>query len=98
MATCQPSSKLHTNSAASLLDRPSSLAAGGLGWRLKRHIPDIAGVLADGAVGGEPRHVRNVPHAHLCPVGGRLPEDVDAALGGGMVIAVGSDHVIVLPS
>src|SRR5262249_31823617 len=96
-APCLPLSKSHTNSAMSLGGIARlALAAQGLGWCLEGHIPDIARILADGAVGGEPRHMGNVLHAHPRPIGRRQPELVDAALGRDVVVKVCGYHVIVV--
>ena len=58
-ATCPQMSKLHTNSAigagADGQARPSASAG-----VVDRHVPDLLRVFADGAVGGEPGHVRDV--------------------------------------
>src|SRR3979411_1319054 len=60
-----------------------------------RHVPDILGIFADGAVGREPRHPRDVEDAGPRPGRAHLPARVDAVLG--LVIGLDNraDHVVV---
>src|SRR2546423_7065447 len=63
--------------------------------RLHRHMPDILRIFADGAIGGKPRHPRDVENGGSGPGWHHLPARVDATLGGVVGIAIGTDHVMV---
>src|SRR5215510_9015503 len=56
------------------------------------HVPDLAGVFADGAVGGEPAHARRVENRHAPPVARRAPQRVDLALRFPVGVEIGRDH------
>src|SRR3954447_26651805 len=97
------SSKWHTNPRirAKFHNREGSRPRGRiyrtlLFWPLDRDVPNLFGILTDRAVGGEPRHVRNVERAHACPGGSVMPKLVDRALGRVIGVKVGRDHVVVV--
>src|SRR5260370_10339732 len=60
-----------------------------------RHVPDLPGIFADGAVGGEPRHPRDVENAGPRPCRDHLPARVDAALGLEIGGEIRTHHVVV---
>src|ERR1700726_4547029 len=60
-----------------------------------RHVPDILGVFADGAVGREPRHPRHVEDAGPRPGRDHLPARVDAALRLVVGVEIRAHHVMV---
>src|SRR3981189_3356242 len=60
-----------------------------------RHVPDILGIFADGAVGREPRHPRDVEDAGPGPCRDYLPARVDAALGRKIGVEISTHHVMV---
>src|ERR1700722_8175194 len=61
----------------------------------RRHVPDILRIFADGAVGGEPRHPRDIEDAGPRPCRNHLPAGVDAALGLVVGIEIRAHHVMV---
>src|ERR1700741_3608251 len=63
--------------------------------RAHRHVPDLLGIFANGAVGGEPRHARDVEDAGARPGRDHLPARVDAALGLVIGIEARTEHVVV---
>src|SRR6266511_4169277 len=81
-----------TNAALCPWDRPESFWIGG---KLKGYFPNILGVLADGAVGGEPRHSCDVEHARARPIGGRQPQPLDSSLRCAIGIEIHCHHVVV---
>src|SRR4029453_9640474 len=66
-----------------------------MGGNLKRYFPNVLGVLADGPVGGEPRHSRDVEHTRARPIGGRQPQPFDASLRCVIGIEIDCHHVVV---
>src|SRR5437762_751213 len=58
-----------------------------------RHVPDILGIFSNGAVGGEPRHARDIEDAGAGPSRHHLPARIDVALRLVVGIEVGGDHV-----
>src|SRR5262249_36008527 len=58
-------------------------------------LPDLAGVLADGAVGGELAHARDVEQRLAVPGRAILVLDVDPQLSLDIVMEVGEVHVLV---
>src|SRR5262249_56598744 len=53
-----------------------------IGGKFKGYFPNVLGVLADGPVGGEPRHSCDVEHTRARPIGGRKPQPHEFSLGG----------------
>src|SRR5215470_15746097 len=53
-----------------------------IGGKFKRYFPNVLGVLANGPVGGEPRHSCDVEHTRARPIGGRNPQPHEFSLGG----------------
>src|SRR4029450_7130271 len=66
-----------------------------IGGKFKGYVPNVLGVLADGPVGGEPRHSCNVDHTRPHPIGGRAPKPLDASLRCAIGIEIHCDHVVV---
>src|SRR5262244_99147 len=66
-----------------------------IGGKFKGYFPNVLGVLADGPVGGEPRHSCDVEHARASPIEGRQPQPFDASLHCVISIEIHCDHVIV---
>src|SRR5437667_10034467 len=72
-------------------------------WRLlllrrgpaHRHVPDIFGIFANGSVGGEPWHARDIEDAGARPCRDHLPACVDAALGLIVGVEIRTHHVMV---
>src|SRR5690348_17054665 len=63
--------------------------------RMHRHVPDLLGIFANGAVGGKPGHARHVEDAGPRPGRDHLPACVDAALRLVIGVEIGADHVMV---
>src|SRR6266540_269283 len=63
--------------------------------KFKGYFPNVLGVLADGPVGGEPRHSRDVEHTRARPIGGRQPEPFDASLRCAIGIEIRCHHIVV---
>src|ERR1700757_2082870 len=78
---------------------PRAALGAALGQRRRRrmhgHVPDLLGIFADGTVGGEPRHTRDVEDAGTRPGRNYLPARVDAALRLVIGTEIGADHVVV---
>src|SRR5690349_11473459 len=53
-----------------------------------RHSPDVAGILPDRAVRGEPAHMRRVPDSHGIPFAGVVPEGIHVALRLGIRVKI----------
>src|SRR5215831_6830630 len=53
-----------------------------IGGKFKGYFPNVLGVLADGPVGGEPRHSCDVEHTRARPIGGQKPQPHEFSLGG----------------
>ena len=66
-----------------------------IGGTFKRYFPNVLRVLADGPVGGEPRHSCDVEHTRARPIGGRQPQPFDASLRCAIGIEVRCHHVVV---
>src|SRR5262249_49748212 len=66
-----------------------------IGGKFKGYVPNVLGILADGPVGGEPRHSRDVEHARAHPIKGRQPQLFDASLRCAIGIEIGCDHVVI---
>src|SRR5262249_52220897 len=66
-----------------------------IGGKFKRYFPNVLGVLADGPVGGEPRHSCDVEHARTRPIGGQQPQPFDASLRCEVGIEIRCHHVVV---
>src|SRR6266436_3794050 len=66
-----------------------------IGGKLKGYFPNVLGVLADGPVGGEPRHSCDVEHARAGPIECRQPQPFDASLRCVIGIEIHCDHVVV---
>src|SRR4051794_16964 len=68
------------------------------GSALDRHVPDLAGILGDGAVGGEPAHAGRVQHRAPPPGAAVLPARIDAPLRVKVTVEIGANHEIVVTS
>src|SRR5262249_1810486 len=66
-----------------------------IGGKFKGYFPNVLGVLADGPVGGKPRHSCDVEHARARPIRGRQPQPFDASLHCVISIEVHCHHVVV---
>src|SRR5262249_10437693 len=71
------------------------LSAEEIAGKFKRYFPNVLGILADGAIGGKPRHSCDVEHAHARPIGCRQPQPFDASLRCEIGIEIRCDHVVV---
>jgi hypothetical protein len=56
------------------------LSAEKIAGKFERYLPNVLGVLADGAIGGKPRHSCDVEHARARPIECRQPQPFDASL------------------
>src|ERR1700761_4607830 len=96
MTAISPISMTPDVMASRLGPRSTHALALGRGRRgMYGHGPDLFGVFADGAVGGEPGHPRHVEDAGPRPGRHHLPARVDAALRLVIRIEVGAHHVVV---
>ena len=60
-----------------------------------RNIPNLPGVLGDGAIGGEPTHTGDVQQSGFAPALRRLPELVDFSLRVAVGLEIRCHHVAV---
>src|ERR1700752_4382917 len=95
--TWMPGSSPGMTTTIDSLPRRPTLGAGLRHWRGRAHryVPDLLGIFANGAVGGEPRHSRDIEDRGASPGRHHLPAGVDAALGGVIGIEIGRDHIVV---
>ena len=71
------------------------LSAEKIAGKFKRYFPNVLSVLADGPIGGEPRHSCNVEHACARPIESRQPQPLDASLSCKIDIEIRCHHVVV---
>src|SRR3984893_15071204 len=71
------------------------LSAEKIGGEFKRYFPNVLSVVADGAIGGEPRHSCDVEHAPARPIECRQPQPFDSSLRCKIGIEIHCNHVVV---
>ena len=72
-----------------------ALSAEKIAGKVERYLPNVLGVLADGAIGGKPRHSCDVEHARARPIECRQPQPFNASLRCKIGIEIRCDHVVV---